>query len=82
MAVLVNRRERRLPIIYLARHGETAWAISGQHTGLTDLPLTEQGGRNACSLGERLRGLNFTKVLATPLERAIRTRELAGFEGI
>jgi broad specificity phosphatase PhoE len=72
----------RLPIIYLARHGETAWTISGQHTGLTDLPLTEQGVRNARNLGERLRGLTFTKVLASPLQRAIRTCELAGFEGI
>ena len=71
----------RLPTIYLARHGETAWTISGQHTGLTDLPLTEQGERNACSLGERLRGLTFTKVLVSPLQRAIRTCELAGFEG-
>ena len=43
-----------LPIVYLARHGETAWSISGQPTGLTDLPLTERGERNACSLKERL----------------------------
>ena len=71
----------RLPIVYLARHGETAWTISGQHTGLTDLPLTEQGERNARSLGERLRGLTFTRVLTSPLQRAIRTCELAGFSG-
>ena len=71
----------RLPIVYLARHGETAWTLSGQHTGLTDLPLTEQGERNACNLGERLRGLTFTKVLASPLRRAVRTCELAGFGG-
>ena len=44
-----------LPIVYLARHGETAWTLSGQHTGLTDLPLTERGERNARRLGERLR---------------------------
>src|SRR5262245_32754276 len=69
----------RLPIIYLARHGETAWTVSGQHTGVTDLPLTEQGERNARNLGERLRGLTFTRVLASPLQRAIRTCELAGF---
>ena len=69
----------RLPIIYLARHGETAWTISGQHTGLTDLPLTDQGERNARNLRERLRGLTFTRVLSSPLQRAIRTCELAGF---
>jgi broad specificity phosphatase PhoE len=68
-----------LPIIYLARHGETAWTLSGQHTGLTDLPLTEQGERNARNLGARLRGLTFRQVLASPLQRAIRTCELAGF---
>jgi broad specificity phosphatase PhoE len=69
-----------LPIIYLARHGETAWTLSGQHTGLTDLPLTEQGERNARNLGVRLRGLSFSQVLASPLQRAIRTCELAGFK--
>src|SRR5262245_51157821 len=68
-----------LPTVYLARHGETAWSISGQHTGLTDLPLTERGERNARRLGERLSGLKFTKILTSPLERAVRTCELAGF---
>jgi broad specificity phosphatase PhoE len=65
--------------VYLARHGETAWSISGQHTGLTDLPLTERGERNARRLGDRLRGLRFTKILTGPLQRTIRTCELAGF---
>jgi broad specificity phosphatase PhoE len=68
-----------LPVIYLARHGETAWSLSGQHTGRTDLPLTERGERNARALGERLRGLEFAKVLTSPLRRAVRTCELAGF---
>jgi broad specificity phosphatase PhoE len=68
-----------LPVIYLARHGETAWSLSGQHTGLTDLPMTERGERNAAALGERLRGLTFSKVLTSPLQRARRTCELAGF---
>ncbi len=68
-----------LPVVYLARHGETAWSLSGQHTGLTDLPLTERGERNARRLGERLRGLAFTKVFTSPLQRAARTCELSGF---
>ena len=68
-----------LPVIYLARHGETAWSLSGQHTGLTDLPLTERGERNARRLGERLNGLTFAKVFTSPLQRAARTCELAGF---
>lgn len=68
-----------LPIVYLARHGETAWSLTGQHTGLTDLPLTERGERNARALGERLAGLKFDKVLTSPLLRARRTCELAGF---
>src|SRR5499425_1576184 len=68
-----------LPIVYLARHGETAWSLTGQHTGLTDLPLTERGQRNARQLGERLRRLTFAKVFTSPLQRAVRTCELAGF---
>jgi probable phosphoglycerate mutase len=68
-----------LPIIYLARHGETAWSLSGQHTGITDLPLTERGERNARQLGERLKGLTFAKVFTSPLQRTIRTCELTGF---
>lgn len=68
-----------LPVIYLARHGETAWSLSGQHTGLTDLPLTDRGKRNARRLAERLKGMSFDKVFSSPLQRAIRTCELAGF---
>jgi broad specificity phosphatase PhoE len=67
-----------LPVIHLARHGETAWSLSGQHTGRTDLPLTERGERNARALGQRLRGLEFAKVYTSPLQRAARTCELAG----
>ena len=55
------------------------WSLSGQHTGLTDLPLTERGERNARRLGERLKGLSFAKVFTSPLQRARRTCELAGF---
>jgi broad specificity phosphatase PhoE len=68
-----------LPAVYLARHGETAWSLTGQHTGLADLPLTERGERNARRLGERLAGLVFAKVFTSPLQRATRTCELAGF---
>jgi broad specificity phosphatase PhoE len=71
-----------LPIIYLARHGETAWSLTGQHTGLTDLPLTERGELNAQRLGERLKGLTFAKVFTSPLRRASRTCELAGFGAV
>ena len=65
--------------IYLARHGETAWSISGQHTGLTDLPLTAKGEDNARRLGEAVRQLQFSRVFTSPLQRAKRTCELAGF---
>ncbi len=68
-----------LPIIYLARHGETAWSVSGQHTGTTDIPLTERGEHNARQLGARLRDLAIAKVFTSPLIRAARTCELAGF---
>jgi len=72
----------RLPVTYLARHGETAWSLTGQHTGLTDLPLTEHGERTARRLAERLRGLTFAKVFVSPLQRARRTCELAGFGAV
>jgi broad specificity phosphatase PhoE len=68
-----------LPIVYLARHGDTAWSVSGQYTGLTDLPLIERGEKHARQLGERLRGMKFAKVFTSPLQRAARTCELAGF---
>lgn len=71
-----------LPVIYLARHGETEWSRDGRHTGLTDLPLTEQGERNARRLRERLTGLLFVKVLTSPLQRAKQTSELAGFGAV
>ena len=70
---------KALQVIYLARHGETPWSLSGQHTGLTDLPLTERGECNARRLGERLKGLEFAGVFSSPLQRARRTCELAGF---
>jgi probable phosphoglycerate mutase len=71
-----------MPVVYLARHGDTAWSVSGQHTGLTDLPLTPNGERNAQRLGGRLKGLTFAKVFASPLQRAARTCELAGYRAV
>src|SRR5262245_9809914 len=68
-----------LPVVYLARHGETAWTISHQHTGSTDLPLTAEGEAEAVRLGERLGRSKFAAVLTSPLRRAVRTGELAGF---
>jgi probable phosphoglycerate mutase len=70
------------PVLYLARHGETAWSRNGRHTGVTDLPLTEQGERNAVQLRARLVGFMFAKVLTSPLQRAKRTCELAGFRDV
>jgi broad specificity phosphatase PhoE len=78
----VEVMSERLPIVYLARHGETAWTLSRQHTGLTDLPLTERGERTARRLGERLKALTFTAVFTSPLQRAARTCELAGFKSV
>jgi broad specificity phosphatase PhoE len=69
-----------LPAVYLARHGETAWSLSGQHTGLTDLPLTPHGELNAKQLGKRLRGIKFDRVFVSPLQRARQTCKLAGFD--
>lgn len=65
--------------VYLARHGETAWSLSGQHTGRTDLPLTGRGERQARALSRRLSGVAFAKVLTSPSQRAMRTAELAAF---
>jgi broad specificity phosphatase PhoE len=68
-----------LPLTYLARHGETAWTISRQHTGRTDLPLTGRGEAEARGLSARLDGLKFATVFTSPLQRARRTCEMAGF---
>jgi probable phosphoglycerate mutase len=70
------------PEVYLARHGETAWTISHQHTGRSDIPLTARGERNAHSLGERLRGMTFNRIFTSSLDRARRTAQLAGFGSV
>jgi probable phosphoglycerate mutase len=65
--------------IFLIRHGETSWSLSGRHTGRTDLPLTAYGEKRASELRGLLSGLAFTRVFTSPLQRARRTCELAGF---
>lgn len=65
--------------VVLVRHGETAWSKSGQHTGATDIPLTPPGEAAAKRLAPVLGSLPFTRVLASPLQRARHTCELAGF---
>ena len=69
-----------LPEVYLARHGETAWSLSGQATGRIDIPLTHRGERDSQELGTLLHGLSFVQVLTSPLQRAQRTAQLAGFD--
>jgi probable phosphoglycerate mutase len=64
--------------LYLIRHGETAWSITGQHTGFTDIALTPQGEDEARALAPHLRTIHFTKILTSPLLRARQTCELAG----
>ncbi|MDO8106409.1 histidine phosphatase family protein [Isoptericola sp. b441] len=64
--------------IVLVRHGETAWSRSGRHTGLTDVPLTELGRRQAADLSARLADLHPDRVVASPLRRASETAELGG----
>ena len=68
-----------LPDVYLVRHGETEWSLSGQHTGLTDLPLTARGEEQARRLQARLKPVSFAKVFSSPLQRALRTAELSGY---
>jgi broad specificity phosphatase PhoE len=65
--------------VYLVRHGETAWSLSGQHTGSTDIPLTDNGKNVARELGEKLNGHEFAAVWSSPLSRALETATLAGF---
>jgi broad specificity phosphatase PhoE len=64
--------------VYLIRHGQTSWSASGRHTGRTDVPLTEEGERQARQLGALLHTISFSQVLVSPMQRARRTCELAG----
>lgn len=65
--------------LYLARHGETEWSASGRHTGNTDIPLTPRGEEKAAALRPRLASIHFDAVYSSPMQRARRTAELAGF---
>jgi probable phosphoglycerate mutase len=65
--------------IYLCRHGETEWSLSGKHTGRTDLDLTEEGKNQALGLKKRLEGLSFSAIYSSPLKRASETCLLAGY---
>ena len=67
------------PEIYLVRHGETEWSLSGRHTGRSDIPLTANGEAAARKLTERLAGPSFSAVWSSPSERARKTCALAGF---
>ncbi|HVW09430.1 MAG TPA: histidine phosphatase family protein [Bryobacteraceae bacterium] len=66
-------------MLWLIRHGETEWSLSGAHTGRTDLPLTAAGEESARKIGHELNGQQFALVLTSPMRRAIRTCELAGY---
>src|SRR6202044_3928039 len=68
--------------LYLVRHGETEWSLSGRHTGRTDLPLTPRGEDRARLLAQRLRDITFARVFTSPLQRARQTCELAGLGGM
>lgn len=66
--------------LYLIRHGETEWSLSGRHTGRTDIPLTANGEDEARELGKHLRGIQFARALTSPLKRALQTCEMVGLD--
>jgi len=78
----ISGAPRMLPQVYLIRHGETAWSLSGQHTSRTDIPLTAQGEVEARQLGPGLRAISFSRVLTSPRQRARRTCDLAGLAAV
>lgn len=66
--------------LWIVRHGETEWSLSGQHTGTTDIPLTANGREKAKEVAPLLAGIDFSLVLSSPLGRARETAALAGFD--
>src|SRR5512146_646903 len=76
-----DRDDGGRPRLWVVRHGETAWAAAGRHTGWTDIPLTDAGRAEARALGPRLAGVPFAAVVSSPLSRALETARLAGFSG-
>jgi broad specificity phosphatase PhoE len=77
--IIIMSTHNSHPEIWLIRHGDTAWSLSGQHTGRTDLPLTAAGERHAAEIGSYLAGRPFALVLTSPLQRARETCRLAGY---
>lgn len=75
--ILNGDGDRIIPRLYVIRHGETAWSLSGQHTGRTDVPLTAGGQAEAVALGREIRDIQFSHVFASPMQRAQKTCELA-----
>ena len=74
----MNTKSSPSPRLYLIRHGETEWSIGRRHTGLTDIPLTQNGENEARALGEHLRNIPFAHVFTSPLQRAQQTCALVG----
>ena len=79
---IISRDSDSLPRLFLIRHGDTDWTDSHRHTGLTNLPLNADGEKHALTLQARLKNENFVRVFTSPLIRAQRTCELAGFSGV
>ena len=67
--------------VFLVRHGETAWSLSGQHTGVTDIPLTEKGEEEVLFIKKKLSELRIKEIICSPLKRAVQTCEIAGLLG-
>ncbi len=76
---MVIPRGSKVKRIYLIRHGETEWTLSGQHTGTTDIPLTQNGRKQAHLLAQKLQSLKFQSVYVSPMQRAKETCAIAGF---